>query len=99
MARWKKKAASSDGTCDPRSRHSVSSSPRTAAPCRWTQALIKGKWYDFDATLHETYTVGHVLVGTSSMSDKEAHNNHMQMAALIGNLEMDLLEVRHHPRR
>jgi len=62
----------------------------------WTQALINGKWYDFDATLHEAFSVGHVLVGTSSMSDKEAHNNHMQMAALIGNLEMDLLEVRHH---
>ena len=50
----------------------------------WTQALIGGKWYDFDATLHDHFTVGHVLVGTSSMSDKEAHNNHMQMAALIG---------------
>jgi len=62
----------------------------------WTQALISGRWHDFDATLHESgYSVGHVLVGTSSMSDKEAHNNHMQMAALIGNLEMDLLEVRH----
>jgi len=62
----------------------------------WTQALINGKWFDFDATLHSgAYSVGHVLVGTSSMSDKEAHNNHMQMAALIGNLEMDLLEVRY----
>ncbi|KAL3893309.1 MAG: hypothetical protein SGPRY_014320, partial [Prymnesium sp.] len=57
------------------------------------EALINGKWYDFDATLHYPhYSVGHVLVGTSSMSDKEAHNNHMQMAALIGNLEMDLLD-------
>mmetsp|Transcript_12188 Transcript_12188/g.30320 ORF Transcript_12188/g.30320 Transcript_12188/m.30320 type:complete len:406 (-) Transcript_12188:386-1603(-) len=65
----------------------------------WTQALVGGKWYDFDATLHyRHYSVGHVLVGTSSMSDKEAHNNHMQMAALIGNLEMDLLEVRHPER-
>ena len=36
-----------------------------------------------------------MLVGTSSMSDKEAHNNHMQMAALIGNLEIDLLSVSH----
>jgi len=60
----------------------------------WSQALVNGKWYDFDATLHVPYSVGHVLVGTSSMSDKEAHNNHMQMAALIGNLEMTLLESR-----
>ena len=47
------------------------------------------------STLAVLRQVGHVLVGTSSMSDKEAHNNHMQMAALIGNLEIDLLEVSH----
>ena len=61
----------------------------------WTQGLVDGRWLDLDATLHVPYSVGHVLVGTSSMSDKEAHNNHMQMAALIGNIEMDLLEVSH----
>jgi len=61
----------------------------------WTQAMVNGRWMDLDATLHVPYSVGHVLVGTSSMSDKEAHNNHMQMAALIGNLEIDLLEFSH----
>ena len=61
----------------------------------WTQALVNGRWMDLDATLHVPYSVGHVLVGTSSMSDKEAHNNHMQMAALIGNLEIDLLDYSH----
>jgi len=65
----------------------------------WTQALVNGKWMDLDATLHVPYSVGHVLVGTSSMSDKEAHNNHMQMAALIGNLEIDLLEFSHEWRK
>ena len=29
------------------------------------------------------------------MADKEAHNNHMQMAALIGNLDMVTLDVSH----
>ena len=29
------------------------------------------------------------------MADKEAHNNHMQMAALIGNLEMSVLDVKY----
>ena len=61
----------------------------------WSQALIDGAWLDMDATLHVPYSVGHVLVGTSSMSDKEAHNNHMQMAALIGNLDMVTLDVSH----
>ena len=61
----------------------------------WSQALVGGKWLDLDATLHVPYSVGHVLVGTSSMSDREAHNNHMQMAALIGNLEIDLISFSH----
>jgi len=61
----------------------------------WSQALINGAWYDLDATLHIPYSVGHVLVGTSSMADKEAHNNHMQMAALIGNLAITVREVRY----
>lgn len=59
----------------------------------WSQALINGHWHDLDATLHVPYTIGHVLVGTSSMADKEAHNNHMQMAALIGNLAITVDEV------
>ena len=29
------------------------------------------------------------------MADKEAHNNHMQMAALIGNLDITVREVRY----
>ena len=53
------------------------------------------RWRDLDATLHVPYSVGHVLVGTSSMSDKEAHQNHMQMAALIGNLEIIVMGVSH----
>ena len=61
----------------------------------WSQAMVNGRWIDLDATLHVPFSVGHVLVGYSSMSDKEAHNNHMQMAALIGNLEIDLLSVSH----
>ena len=61
----------------------------------WSQALIDGRWRDLDATLEVPYSVGHVLVGTSSMSDKEAHQNHMQMAALIGNLEIIVNGVSH----
>ena len=61
----------------------------------WSQALINAHWHDLDATLHIPYSIGHVLVGTSSMADKEAHNNHMQMAALIGNLDIVVREVRY----
>ena len=39
--------------------------------------------------------MGHVLVGTSTMSDKEAQNSHTQMAALVGNLAITVQEVGH----
>ncbi len=80
--------------------------PRPSAPPRPPQtppppsittppARAPARRYDLDATLHIPYSVGHVLVGTSSMADKEAHNNHMQMAALIGNLDITVREVRY----
>jgi len=61
----------------------------------WSQALIDGHWHDLDATLHVPYSVGHVLVGTSTMSDKEAQNSHMNMAPLVGNLAIAVREVGH----
>ena len=37
----------------------------------WTQALIGQQWVDVDATLHnQPYSTGHVLMGTSSLSDR-----------------------------
>lgn len=63
----------------------------------WTQALVDGVWIDLDATLHVPYNVGHILVGTSSMADVEGHYQHMGMAGLIGNLDMELLFERYTP--
>ncbi|KAG8466081.1 hypothetical protein KFE25_005651 [Diacronema lutheri] len=63
----------------------------------WTQALVNGHWMDLDATLHVPYNVGHILVGTSSMADVEGHYEHMGMAGLIGNLDMELLYQRYEP--
>lgn len=63
----------------------------------WTQALVEGAWIDLDATLHVPYNVGHVLVGTSSMADMEGHYQHMSMAGLIGNLDIDLTKQRYDP--
>ena len=92
---------------------------------------VNGRWIDLDATLHVPYSVGHVLVGTSSMSGGGAykagptrrslawvHNtpgwphlpashslthhsltHSLQMAALIGNLEIDLLGFSHEWRK
>ncbi|KAJ1620359.1 hypothetical protein T492DRAFT_1078519 [Pavlovales sp. CCMP2436] len=63
----------------------------------WTQAMVDGVWVDLDATLHVPYNVGHILVGTSSMADVEGHYQHMGMAGLIGNLDMDLTFQRYDP--
>lgn len=60
----------------------------------WTQALIGGRWIDLDATLYtEPYSVGHVLMGVSSLSDRTGHADEMKLVALVGNLEMDVLSV------
>ena len=61
----------------------------------WTQALIEGHWVDLDATLGNRYNAAHVLTGVSSlaMGDLEADMSSMMM--LIGNLEIDVVEVKH----
>jgi transglutaminase-like putative cysteine protease len=60
----------------------------------WTQGLIAGKWVDLDATLHAVpYSVGHVLMGTASLSDRTGHADEMRLVSLVGNLGIDVLSV------
>jgi hypothetical protein len=59
----------------------------------WTQALIDGCWVDLDATLFSRYHAGHVLVGTSSLADSGAAGDMASMLALIGNLEIEVVDV------
>lgn len=61
----------------------------------WTQAIIDGKWVDFDATLPVRYHAGHVLTGTSSLADGQGTAEMAAMIVLIGNLEIDIIEVGH----
>ena len=62
----------------------------------WTQALVNGKWIDVDATLHHApYSVGHVLMGTSSLSDRTGHADEMKLVSLVGNLAMKVVSVDH----
>ena len=57
----------------------------------WTQALVHGRWVDLDATLHRvSYSVGHLLMGTASMSDATGHADDMRFAALVGNLRIEV---------
>ena len=59
----------------------------------WTQALIDGKWVDFDATLPERYSAAHVLTGTSSLAEGIGSTELSSLLLLLGNLEIEVLEV------
>jgi transglutaminase-like putative cysteine protease len=61
----------------------------------WTQALIDGKWVDLDATLPIRYHAAHVLTGTSSLSDGAGMTDLLSIIQLIGNLDIDVLEVQY----
>jgi len=59
----------------------------------WTQALIDGKWVDFDATLPRRYNAAHVLTGTSSLSDGLGSSDLASLIQLIGNLDIEVVQV------
>ncbi len=59
----------------------------------WTQALIDGKWVDFDATLRNRYHAAHVLTSTSDRADGAFSRQMAEALQLIGNLEIDIVEV------
>ena len=59
----------------------------------WTQALIDGKWVDFDATLPVRYSAAHVLTGTSSLAEGIGSTELSSLLVLLGNLEIEVLEV------
>jgi transglutaminase-like putative cysteine protease len=59
----------------------------------WTQALIDGRWIDLDATLPQPYHAGHLLTSTASLADGEADRELVASLLLIGNLDIDVLDV------
>lgn len=61
----------------------------------WTQALIDGKWVDYDATIPVRHNATHVLTATSSLSDGLGATDLASVIQLIGNLEIDVLEVQY----
>ena len=57
----------------------------------WTQAMIDGHWVDLDATLPVSYTVGHLLADTSAMTDSGGMSDQMNLLAMIGNLQVEVV--------
>ncbi len=61
----------------------------------WTQALIDGRWVDFDATLPGRYHAGHVLTATSPLAEGAIDTELAATVILMGNLEIDVVHVGH----
>jgi len=61
----------------------------------WTQALIDGKWVDYDATLRTRYDAAHVLTGTSPLADGAGTADLASLMMLMGNLEIDVVAIAH----
>lgn len=59
----------------------------------WTQALIDGKWIDLDATLPVRYSAAHILTNTSSMADGMGASDMASILQLIGNIDVEVLDV------
>ena len=59
----------------------------------WTQALINGKWIDLDATLPVRYHAGHILTNTTDLSSGAAGEEMMSALNLIGNLQIEVVDV------
>ena len=59
----------------------------------WSQALIDGKWIDLDATLPVTYCASHILTGTASLADGIGASDMAGIMQLLGNLDVEVLEV------
>jgi hypothetical protein len=58
----------------------------------WSQALIDGKWVDLDATLTTPFSVGHIATVTSSLSDEDFGAEMGGILAIIGNLEVEIVD-------
>jgi hypothetical protein len=60
----------------------------------WSQALVDGKWIDLDATLQTPFSVGHIATLTTSLSDEDFRAEMASILATIGNLEVEIVEVK-----
>ena len=63
----------------------------------WTQALIDGRWVDFDATLDRRYHAAHVLTATTSLGDGGIDAELASMLMLMGRIEIDVVDVGYDP--
>lgn len=61
----------------------------------WTQAMIDNTWVDLDATLPDRFHAGHILIDTLSLEEGSLDRQLGSMIHLMGNLAIDVVDVRH----
>ncbi len=59
----------------------------------WSQALIDGKWVDFDATMTDQFNVGHLASATSSLQAETVQTDMVGIMALIGNTDIEIANI------
>ncbi len=60
----------------------------------WTQALLDGRWVDLDATLPaQPHHAGYVITGVSCLSQRGPATEMEDYLKLVGNLDIEVLEV------
>jgi transglutaminase-like putative cysteine protease len=60
----------------------------------WTQAWLDGRWVDLDAMLDDVaFDATHITLSVSDLDETGMTNDLVQMVPIIGNLQIDVLEV------
>ena len=59
----------------------------------WTQVLVDGVWWDFDATRRNRFDAGHLLVSTSSLEGGSGERSLSEMLLLLGRMNVEAICV------
>lgn len=59
----------------------------------WTQVLIDGVWWDYDATRRNRFDAGHLLVSTSSLEGGTGERALSEMLLLLGRMRVEAICV------
>jgi len=61
----------------------------------WTQAHVRGRWIDLDATLRDTpFDAAHIALGASAMEDGELVNALVDVAPVLGTLQIEVESIK-----
>ncbi|MFG0328543.1 MAG: transglutaminase family protein [Phycisphaerales bacterium] len=59
----------------------------------WAQALIDGRWVDFDGTLPVDFDATHITISTTSLDEGGLSNDLSSLVPLLGRLKISVVEI------